>query len=340
MKRLILGLGVLALGLVVLDPPVEPNAKRRRRRNEVEGPPGEETPVDTGTRFELAEDETLAEGVRRAAAAEAGAAAAALVSGGNDGSGEAVHEARKRIKRARALLRLARGHLPAELRRSENARLREAAQLLSAPRDRKVLARTSRRLVTEGVASSGFMQRVAGEMESRDEAAAGEPDDVVAAAHLLAETRGALTFTEAADDGFPGRGLRGSYGGGRKAMRTAREDGRAASFHEWRKRAKDLRHHLEFLSSIWPGVLPALEADLHRLTDHLGDANDLAVLARAVEAMPVSPDEEPVRGALLDRLAELRETRWKKAFGAGARLYAEKPDAFVALMKACWKTTR
>jgi len=44
----------------------------------------------------------------------------------NDDPGSAVHNARKAIKKERSLLRLARGAMPSEQRRSENATLRAA----------------------------------------------------------------------------------------------------------------------------------------------------------------------------------------------------------------------
>jgi hypothetical protein len=46
-----------------------------------------------------------------------------------------VHNARKAIKKERSLLRLARGAMPSEQRRRENAALREAARRLSTARD-------------------------------------------------------------------------------------------------------------------------------------------------------------------------------------------------------------
>ena len=51
----------------------------------------------------------------------------------------AVHAARKAIKKERSLLRLARGAMPREQRRRENAALREAGRYLSGVRDSDVL---------------------------------------------------------------------------------------------------------------------------------------------------------------------------------------------------------
>lgn len=55
---------------------------------------------------------------------------------------EAVHAARKAVKKERSLLRMARGSMPAKQRRRENAALREAAQGLSGARDAEAMIAT------------------------------------------------------------------------------------------------------------------------------------------------------------------------------------------------------
>lgn len=52
-----------------------------------------------------------------------------------------VHEARKRTKEVRALLRLTRDEIGRDAYKRENARLRDAARLLAPVRDAQVLAR-------------------------------------------------------------------------------------------------------------------------------------------------------------------------------------------------------
>ena len=68
------------------------------------------------------------------------------------------------------------------------------------------------------------------------------------------------------------------YGRGRKAKEAACGSANAEAFHTWRKRTKDVRHQLQFLSPIAP-EMGAAAKDLHRLTNLLGDANDLDHLA-------------------------------------------------------------
>ena len=62
-----------------------------------------------------------------------------LSTGVHDDPVEAVHEARKSLKKARSLLRLSRGTLDPGERRRENAALRDAGRELSAARDAEVM---------------------------------------------------------------------------------------------------------------------------------------------------------------------------------------------------------
>src|SRR5262249_2675480 len=77
-------------------------------------------------------------GVRRLLRKELGKALEAL-QGADPLPDEAVHAARKALKRARALLRLLRDALGSRVYRRENARLRDAARPLTAVRDARIL---------------------------------------------------------------------------------------------------------------------------------------------------------------------------------------------------------
>ena len=123
-------------------------------------------------------------------------------------------------------------------------------------------------------------------------------------------------------------------------MRRALAGREPPAFHEWRKRAKDLRYQMEFLAPIWPGVLDAAAAELARLTDLLGDANDVGVLIRAL--LPVLHEEahgaDP--GDAIATLLEERAVLWEEALEIGDRFYADSPRAFAEQIKASWKASR
>jgi CHAD domain-containing protein len=160
----------------------------------------------------------------------------------------------------------------------------------------------------------------------------------------LARLRQSLAAVEARIDTWPietlgwdslGTGLKRVYRRGRKAMAAAYDDPRAERFHEWRKRAKYLRHQLEFLEELWPEVLRGSAESAHALTDVLGDAQDLAVLGRAVDTANADPtgDAEPFCAFVASR----RELLWVRAEPMGLRLYAETPSRFVDRLGRYWK---
>jgi CHAD domain-containing protein len=289
---------------------------------------------------ELGRNERLGEGVLRVAAEEVGAAGAALRGRRRSGDDDPVHEARKHIRRARSLLRLAAGVVPDKLRKREGARLRDAARTLSAARDRKVILGLVTRLATEGKVPERYLRYVADELRRAHPPRAEERKCLTAVARQLSEAQSELATGESQGDGFSVRGLRRTYSAGRQAMRSAAREGEPSSFHEWRKRAKDLRHQLEFLSPIWPGVLPALADDLHGLTDLLGQANDMELLVQKLETMPPTDPDELLGGPVAQKLAEWKCELRGEALRAGARLYSDKPRIMLARMEACWDATR
>jgi hypothetical protein len=81
----------------------------------------------------------LGSSVRRVAREQLEAAAAKLEDGYARDPVEAVHDARKALKKERSLLRLARGSMKRSTRRRENAAFREAGRRLSAARDADVI---------------------------------------------------------------------------------------------------------------------------------------------------------------------------------------------------------
>src|SRR5579884_2571584 len=78
--------------------------------------------------------ESVPEAIRRIATEELTSAAAQLDGGAGTKREEAIHEARKSVKKTRAILRLAKAEL-GDVRARENTRLRDAGRKLSELRD-------------------------------------------------------------------------------------------------------------------------------------------------------------------------------------------------------------
>ena len=98
--------------------------------------------VTAGMSYGLTFEAPAAESVERTRREQLEAAAEGLAEGHDDDPVGAVHDARKRIKKTRALLRLARPGLKKKAYRRRNRALRDAGRAMSGARDADVLAET------------------------------------------------------------------------------------------------------------------------------------------------------------------------------------------------------
>lgn len=254
----------------------------------------------------------------------------------------AVHEARKRAKQVRGLVRLVRPPLGEEYGEF-NRRVRDAARELSSTRDAHALLVTFDALLDrEGVSKDDdVFGRVRDALQERAQAATGglAADDprVVRSRRLFTSARRHLGRWEL-PEGFaalgPGLGL--TYRRGRGGARRVGEEATDEGVHEWRKAVKYLRYQVRLLEGAAPGVLHPLEARLHDLSDLLGEDHDLAVLAGHLGA---DPDDfgGPGPADAATRLARHRQGELRPpAVRLGATLYAERSSAFVARVEAYW----
>jgi CHAD domain-containing protein len=241
----------------------------------------------------------------------------------------AVHEARKDVKKARALLRLFRRSLGASAYRRENRALRNAGRELSVLRDAHVLRDT-----VDAVAERFAGRLPAGAFDAlRARFGAGEvPAEEVTRAVDAARGRLARTLirvdawdAHGADQAALRKELRRTYARGARAMERAARDPSDEALHEWRKRVKDLRYQQQLIRPAWPDVLSAQAKAAKELAELLGDDHDLAVLAqRAREGQDTRFD------AVLELAGRRRGELQDEAFRLGRRVYAEAPKRFGA----------
>jgi len=255
---------------------------------------------------------------------------------------EGIHEARKCGKRLRALLRLARAGIGDDVYLRENAAVRDAARGVSGVRDAEALLETFERLQAR-FADEADWRRLVGVRRALTTRRGQLADDgtlprrIAAFAAELRAVHDRLPSWPLADLEFDdlAPGFKRSYGRGRKAMRAIAADASDERFHEWRKRAKDHRYHLELLRDLWPAQVKVRRAEVRSLGDMLGDEHDLSVLRATLQA----EEERFGDGArlLLDlagrQQAELRAQMWP----LGLRLYAERPKALVRRYRRYWQ---
>jgi CHAD domain-containing protein len=290
------------------------------------------------TTFKLKRKESETDGIRRVAHGRADDAVKRLRDEDAD-EAEAVHEARKDVKKLRATLKLVRPVIGDDTYDRENERFRDAARELSEVRDAQVRLRTVDALserFPEDPPPGGWWA-VRAEL-GRDEPSDGELEVLrERAATEIAAGDEAIDGWPLHKDGFEllRPGLRRAYARARKRYRAAREEPTDGALHEWRKRSKDLWYHLRLVRRAWPTVLGATADEAHELSDRLGDDHDLVVLVAGLDDAGWRLTAQQ-RAHLSELAARRRAELQQQAFAYGERLLAEKPKRFVARVEEYW----
>ncbi len=261
------------------------------------------------------------------------------------GPHQTVHQVRKRCKKIRGLLRLARPALAGDAYSKLNRFFRDAARTLSEMRDAQAVRETYDELMdafADQVDRRAFAQ-VRRRMTL--DLAALEDDDVLG---RLGELRRRLEAAAAQVGGWPlevdgfcdlRKGLQRTYRRGVASGGSAAKNGSAEHLHEWRKRTKYHWYHCRLLRDLWRPVLEARIDEAHRLSDLLGDHHDLVVLRGHLAGDPdrwASPRDLEV----LDALAVRRMSGLEgEAVTLGRRLYADSPKSLGKRLESWYAAT-
>lgn len=293
--------------------------------------------------FRFRKNESLPDGLRRIARERVDKASGALQGAGE--SPEGIHDARKKFKEIRALLRLAKDVLGASYD-LEKAWYRDARRSLSASRESQVALKTWAALLGRfpelETAPAGALVRH--RLETRLE---GMSEN---AARLAAEARQRLMESlpeareriagwrlgSAAFEDLAG-GIRRTYRQGRRGMRNARGSGDDALWHEWRKRTQDLWYQTKLLRPVWPEGLSDREKRLKRLSDLLGDDHDLAVFRALLGREPELFGHLDFRNQLEERIAARQHHLRTRASRQGSGLWEDRPRDYAHRIEVYWK---
>ena len=254
-----------------------------------------------------------------------------------------IHEARKCLKRVRALLRLGREGLGEATFRAENAEFRAIAALLAPARDDHVLLETAAKLAAEdtGDAGQALARLKAAILAARapaatDEAADGRPEAETALERAQRRFR-RLTLTP---DSFATleRGFVRNYRKGLAARDAAYADGSDEAFHDWRKCVQALWRHLALLSRAWPALFEAHIEAARELSQILGDDHDLALLRQKLAAF--APESLPAEdGRRIEALILARQQALRRAAAPrGTMIFAERPKAIGRRIAGVWES--
>jgi len=290
--------------------------------------------------YRLRQQESFAHGLRRLARKELRSAAAELERSAPSPD-EAIHEARKSVKKVRAVAQLIEADHGRGLGKSQK-QLRKVNRTLSELRDADAIMEILGKLRQQDprVLSEHTFARVRHRLASRKldltKAAAHDRSCEKAAQKLRALQETAKRWRPTHRRfGALAAGMRATHRRGRKALARARKRQRAADFHEWRKQIKALWYQLRLLESCSAGVRRDVRA-LHRAETWLGDDHNVVVLCDQL-----FKDGSPCRE--VSELARLRcaANRFqrdlrRKAISSMTRIYSYHSADYVGRIKRAW----
>ena len=290
--------------------------------------------------YRLRRQESIPRGLRRLAAKELASARDQLQKT-NPSDGRAIRDARKSVKKVRAILKLIRADGGRGLGESRK-RLRDVNRKLSRVRDADAmleilekLKRMSPRVFDEHTVARLRRRLDAHKHESRRAAQSDQAWKKVD--RELGWLKLAAKRWRPAHQRFGAiaAGIRITYRRGRKALRRAERLRRAADFHEWRKEMKALRYQLRLVEESSPALRKDIRA-LHRAESWLGDDHNLVVLVAALAKGPARNELEPILRAVNLYQRRLRD----KTIASAKTVYAAAPRKFVRGIKREWNAWR
>lgn len=229
----------------------------------------------------------------------------------------AVHEARKAIKRARAIARLLRAH-DRETAGLMNAAARRAGHVLAEARDADSLEELARALAgeTDDDAARAALSEIAGRAKA---------DGARIDRQVAAEQAGrALDAMDRALAGLPplhdpepavARDVARTWRRAVKRLDEARTAPDGPHLHELRKRAQDWRYQATALKHVWPGDVKRRKAKTDALVEVLGLHHDLTRLARRLDSLAEAAAARDLVEARCDTLAAEALQRAEAIFG-------------------------
>jgi CHAD domain-containing protein len=279
----------------------------------------------------------VARGLRRVAAKELQSARDELRKT-NPPRAEAIHEARKSIKKVRAIVQVIEADHGRKLARSSK-RLRKVSHILSRLRDADAMLEmlaTLRSRNPDAFNEHSFA-RARGRLFQLKQASLQAAEDDGAwkkVDRALRKLRRQAKRWRPRHDGLAtlSAGIESTYRQGRKALARARTRQRADDFHEWRKHIKALWYQLRLIEDAGRGIRRDLHV-LHEAETWLGDDHNVVVLCAELSKDISLCDLERLRHGAVRYQRELR----RKAIANTARIFSHTGNEYLRRVNRAWK---
>ena len=293
--------------------------------------------------FRIKPDESIAKGLRRLARREL-AAASKRVRKADPADSAAIHEARKSVKKVRALLDVMENDGAHGVSGGEK-HLRRANRTLSGLRDATAMIETFDQIVREHrtllppAVSATVRHRLDSHKREVERDAKGGPWRDVRREVRRTEGRADRWRPSHAEFGALAPGLHASHRRGRQAMQRALRKEKADDFHEWRKQIKTLRYGLQLIEDRGLGIQHDAEA-LDRAQTLLGDDHNVEILCEYLSEMSSRSQHSKELERFREAASRYQATLRRRAVRAARRIYSPGSKAYVTRVKQIWKASR
>jgi len=251
----------------------------------------------------------------------------------------AVHQARKEIKKLRAVIRLVQGEIRRRDYRKAGKALRQTGHRLGVPRDARIMLKAFESLTGEaGRKRFPDTYRLLKRHYRRKSREFLGDHSVPATRKDLRKVDRRVKRLRIKPGGWKtyAPGLRLSYRLGWQACKEARKRPLPEHLHEWRKQVKTFWHQLRLLCPHWPVAVRKMMDRLEQLGELLGEDHDLSLLQKFVREH--SGGGLPELKKLNELIKARQQTLCAAALKLGSRLYAEPPAVICAQLGKHWKS--
>lgn len=244
----------------------------------------------------------------------------------------ALHEARKGIKRIRALLHMVRGIIPEETFRRENQFYRQIGRALSPGRDAAVFVATIKNLQRHAKKKKAAVRLLVEDLIIRERA---EFAAFTATWHRFEQPlRAAMeridywNLSQLTCNDLQ-LSAKQTYKEGRRKFARARKNPTGKSLHAWRKQVKNLGYYLCVVKVLGRGKLDKRISGLKSLGECIGEYHDLVMLNAVLKRQAQQQGYADLKPEIKERRSRLE----KRALKQGCRMYSDKPNTFAACLK-------
>lgn len=293
--------------------------------------------------FRIKTGQDMSAEIRRIVLEQLDIAASELKAIGDPETDQAIHDARRRVKKIRAVIRLVRPVLDKPYR-SVDADLSDVSQLLAPVADGQgiintlnALAQRYHNVLPKRTASSIRSELV--EREKRVDSQAKAEHVLQRAASALRSERSRVKRWQLSAKGFNALepGLKESFRRSRQAMKTARLHPTPEKYRTWRRQVKDLWFHIRLIESRCGNQLMGYQRRLEALDGVLGEYHNLVLLRDVLVTDSGLSRREAAQ--CLKVVAKYERVLRRDAQVLGGRLYSERPRSVVKRIKHFWDTT-